>query len=164
MDSLINALDKVTVNESFDEQLDKMIDSFEVNLDIDYDHEWEELSKNYSRIIYIDRFIKKHQPTNKKFYNIVDTFLCDIDSKIQYYLREIDWYNNPEFEGEFHLEVMEIKENFEHSLNKSSTEKIKFLLKAFNILVPIIEEFRKERIVIEVDDEFKQQFKKRRIN
>ena len=59
---------------------------------------------------------------------------------------------------------MEIKENFEHSLNKSSTEKIKFLLKAFNILVPIIEEFRKERIVIEVDDEFKQQFKKRKIN
>ena len=87
MDSLINALDKVTVNESFDEQLDKMIDSFEVNLDIDYDHEWEELSKNYSRIIYIDRFIKKHKPTNKKFYNIVDTFLCDIDSKTQYYLR-----------------------------------------------------------------------------
>jgi len=74
MDSLINALDKVTVNESFDEQLDKMIDSFEVNLDIDYDHEWEELSKNYSRIIYIDRFIKKYKPTNKK--NQHELFNC----------------------------------------------------------------------------------------
>jgi hypothetical protein len=42
--------------------------------------------------------------------------------------------------------------------------KIKFLLKAFNLLVPIIEEFRKERLVIDIDDEFKQQLKKRKLN
>ena len=164
MDSLIVALEKVTVNESFDNQLDNLINSFEVNLDIDCDQEWEELSKNYSRLLYIHKFIKKHEPTNPKFYKLVDTFLCDIDKKTQYYLREIDWYNNPEFDGEFHSEIIEIRENFEHSLNTNSFEKIKFLLKAFNLLIPIIEEFRKERLVIDIDDEFKQQLKKRKLN
>ena len=73
MDSLIVALEKVTVNESFDNQLDNLINSFEVNLDIDCDQEWEELSKNYSRLLYIHKFIKKHEQTNPN--------LCPAQSK-----------------------------------------------------------------------------------
>ena len=165
MDSLIDALEKVTVNQSFDEQLNNIVNNFKVAVSVDYDQEWEELSMNYSRLLYIDKFIKKHEPTNPKFYVIIDTFLCEIDSKTHYYLKEIDWYNNPEFDEEFNLEVIEIKENLELSLNQNNPiSKIKFLLKAFSVLIPIIEEFRKERIVIEVDPEFKRNLKKRRLN
>ena len=175
MDSLINQINNFNFEENLDNQLDNLIDSFQSSSidsfdsfnssSIDYDQEWEELSINYSRLIYIDTFINIHNPTSSKFFNFVDRFLCIVDNKTQYYLKEIDWYNNPEFDGEFHSEVMDIKENLENSLTADSTyKKIGFLMDAFSVLVPIIEEFRKERLVIEVDEDFKRQLKKRKLN
>jgi hypothetical protein len=166
MDSLINALENFTVKENFESELDNIVKKLDSTaLEEECDREWEDLSINYSRMLYLRKLIIKHNPNHPSFFKCLSYFLTQMDTKSQYYLKEITWYDDPDFDDEYHQECQTIKLNLENSLNTSNQlVKLNYILNAYDILVPIIEEFRKERVEINVDDDFKRDFKKRKIN
>jgi len=166
MDSLINALENFNVKENFESDLDNIVKKLDSTaLEEESDREWEDLSMNYSRLLYLKKLIIKHNPNHPNFFKCLGYFLTQMDTKTQYYFKEITWYDDPDFDDEYHQECQTIKLNLENSLNTSNQlVKLNYIINAYDILVPIIEEFRKERIEIEVDDDFKRDFKKRKMN
>jgi hypothetical protein len=161
MESLIKALENTSVNESFDEQLDNIISKLESS-HVDESFEFEELSKNYSRLVYLDKLIRKHNPDSPKFFKCLNLFMEEVDKKTQYYLKDIYW----EHDQEVPIPVLQkIKKYLEESLNSNDPViKLNLILSAYFILVPIVENLNHQKIEIDVDDDFKQQFKKRKLN
>ena len=89
-----------------------------------------------------------------------------IDKQTQYYLRELSWDCS---DSELDEEIYEVKLLFETSLNiQNATERLRCVLNAYDLFIPIIEDFRKEKFCDIIDDEdFLEEFKpnkKRRVN
>ena len=153
MDELINALNNFGVTEQFG-----------VPEQIDNDIEWEHLSKNYAKLIYIKHLIIKHNPNHPEFFNCLSNFINGLDSMAQHYIKEMTWYNDPDLE-EYYEDSQMIRHCLEMALETSDIlSKMHYLIEAYSTLVPIIEEFRRERADLDVEPEFKQSFKKRKIN
>jgi hypothetical protein len=156
MDELINVFKNVSVKE-FDESVQILIERFEKSDLFDPDNEWTELSKNYSKLFFLNELIKKHEPMSPNFMKCLGLFMETVDRKTQYYLKEVWW----EAETEFQKDTMRIEKIFEESLNTSdSMLKIKLILEAYSILVPIAEYFRDEKYIFNVPIDFERQFKK----
>jgi len=77
-----------------------------------------------------------------------------IDKVSQHYLREILWEES----------LIPIKKYLSDSLNYNNPiTKLKYVVKAYELLVPVVEEIREQKCVQYIeDDEFIQTFKKRR--
>ena len=139
----VNLLNKLTITE------------------LDPDHEWEMLKKNYSNLRYISQLIEHyHYQLNTNFYQLLSKFIDPIDKSTQHYIQNINWENNEDDISS--LEI--IKENFDKSLNTSNvTDKIKYILLSYDVLIPIIEDIRLEKYYEKVDEELQLDFNPKRL-
>lgn len=147
MDFLIDRLHAfaITKNEqTFNDSIDQLISHLKIN-ETDSDQEWETLKNNYSNIKYIYELLNHYSYSfhTNHFHEVVSRFVSRIDTTTQYYIRNIDF-------EETDLELKDccktIKLHLESSLNENDyTKKIKHILDAYNILVPIVEDFRREK-------------------
>ena len=152
MDSLINAINSFKILENKSEEIfDDLISKMEILDTSDSEIEWDVLKSNYSKLRYLNHLIDNYVfPETKKFSRILISILNGIDSMTQYYLKELDW----DSEENMKEECLETKVLFEKSLNiYFPIEKLKTILLAYDIFIPIIESFRKERFVDLVDDQ-----------
>ena len=160
MDDLIYLLKNCKVDSiKFDVGIDALISNLQLN--DSSDQEWETLSENYSKLKHIHRLINYFKINNtEKFKKYLNVFLEEIDKTNQYYLRELDW----ESELSFLNKMMEIKNMLEVSLNMNDPyEKLEFIIKAYFMLLPIIEYYREDKFVENIRDiQFLNNFKKRK--
>lgn len=121
----------------------------------DLNHEWECLAENYSKLKYLES-IDYEITGSIRLMDSLRRFMEQIDKVTQYYLKEILW------EGQ----TIQIQKIFYESLNiNNPIIKLKYVVKAYDLLVPIVEEIREQKYIQQIDDEeFIQTFKKRRIN
>ena len=160
MEDLIYLLENCKVDSiKFDDGIDTLISNLQLN--DSSDQEWETLSENYSKLKHIHRLINYFKVNNtEKFKKYLNVFLEEIDKTNQYYLRELDW----ESELSFLNKMMEIKNMLEVSLNMNDPyEKLEFIIKAYFMLLPIIEYYREDKFVENIRDiQFLNNFKKRK--
>ena len=160
MEDLIHLLKNCKVDSiKFDIGIDALISNLQLN--DSSDQEWETLSENYSKLKHIHRLINYFKVNNtEKFKKYLNVFLEEIDKTNQYYLRELDW----ESELSFLNKMMEIKNMLEVSLNMNDPyEKLEFIIKAYFMLLPIIEYYREDKFVENIRDiQFLNNFKKRK--
>ena len=153
MDALLRTLTVFSISDTKSEaQFDEILSKMETLETIDSDFEWETLTGNYSKLRYLDHLMDYyHFPETEKFNGILIKALESIDKKNQYYLRTFDWGEQNE---EIKEELAPVQQLFEKSLNTNiPSYKLTYTLEAYDILMPIIEEFRKEKFIDHFDNE-----------
>jgi hypothetical protein len=115
----------------------------------DFNHEWDCLVENYSKLKYLDS-IDYELIGSTKLMDSLRRFMEQIDKVSQHYLREILWEEY----------LLEIKKYLSDSLNHNNPmTKLKCVVKAYELLVPVVEEIREQKCVQQIDDdEFIQTF------
>jgi len=175
MDKLIRGLENFNLDknkESFEDYLDEVIGNLnETKLEdyseLDSEQEWERLSQNYLKLKYIDSIIHSEIVYPQKFDKLLNLFLETMDEISQYYLQKIDWLCA---DDEIKNECLFIQKCLAESLNiYNGIDKLKKIIEAYNVFIPLIEDFRRELVsTIELDDyDFVQDFsecKRRKIN
>jgi hypothetical protein len=150
----------VTQNENtFNNELDFImgkLNKIEIEHE-DEDQNWDYLQSEYSKLKYLYEIINFYNISNgNKFRESLRKFMDFMDIRAQYYLSQINWH---ETDPDIKEDTDRIKEFLEMSLNKNdSVEKLNELVKAYQILVPIVEDFRKERYSSELDRDFIAEF------
>ncbi len=162
LDSIIYLLQNTVIHteESFEDELDVLIENLSIDKKSVIDP-WITLSGNYSKLRYLYELINFYEiPKKDKFNECLKFFFIQIDKTNQYYLREINW----EGDKRIQKECMEIELLLEKSLNlNDQIVKLKTIIDAYTIFVPLIEDFRKEKHIDYIEDvEFLQTFKKRK--
>ena len=154
MDQLLKSLDNFKLGIS---GIDEIISEFDNLSTQDNNHEWEMLIANYSKLRYLENMEFELSGLDS-----FRRFMEQIDKVTQRYLREVNW----DADFEFIDESLEIKYNLSNSLNNNNPfKKLKYIIRAYDILVPIVEDFRKEKFVDVIEDlDFIKTFKKRRLN
>lgn len=165
MDSLINSLEKFSLTKdekSFEDSLDDIIGKLKNNSIDDPDKEWEDLASNFNKLRYLKDLINSFDILPQFFMNPLRIFMEKIDTITQHYLREIDFYHE---DHEIHQECIDIQYHLEESLNTNEPiYKLNCVIKAYSILVPLVEDFRRERYNPVISDEdFLKTFKKRKL-
>ena len=164
MDFLIEQLHTfaITKNEKkFGESVDNLLTSLKLT-ESDPDLEWETLKTNFSNIKYIHELMNHYDYSfDSHFYELISRFVSRIDTATQVYIKNIDFEDTD-------LELKEccktIKFYLESSLNENDiTNKIKFVRYAYEILIPIVEDFRRERYHEIVDESFRNSFLPKRL-
>ena len=147
MELLIKSIEHFAISQNeqtFDNCLDEII--FRVNnlYTVDAEFEWQSLRENYSKIKYLNELLNFYNiKQTKKFVSLIGIFLGSIDRTTQMYLREINWDDNPT-----------IQDYLLNSLNaQNPLHKLGLVLKAYQLLVPIIEGYRNEKIDFEIKDQ-----------
>jgi len=155
IDALCNSIQRfgVTQNENvFDFELNDIMSK--MNITEENDH-WEDLQKNYSKLKYLSELINFYNLPSS-FRKNLSVFMESIDTKTQYYLSEINWSNS---DPDIKDDALRIKEFLEMSLNQNdSYEKLETVIKAYQILVPMIESFVGENCKELLDQEFLSRF------
>jgi len=154
MDNLLKSLNNFKLGVS---GIDEIVNELDNLSTTDTNYEWEMLVANYSKLKYLEEM--ESELSNLDSFR---RFMEQIDKVTQKYLREINW----DADFEFIDESIDIKYNLCCSLNHNNPfKKLKHIIKAYDLLVPIVEDIRREKIVKEIHDEdFIKTFKKRRIN
>lgn len=146
MELLIKSIENFAISQNeqtFDSCLDEII--FRVNglYTVDAEFEWTSLQENYSKIKYLSELLNFYNITQtKKLVQLIGIFMESIDRISQMYLREINWDDNPIIQG-YLIESL----NAHNPLHKLGS-----VFKAYEILVPIIEGYRNEKVVPKVTD------------
>ena len=119
----------------------------------DLNHEWDCLVDNYSKLKYLET-IHYEILINDTLIKSLSRFMEQMDKVSQHYLKEILWEKW----------LIPIKKNLSNSLNNNDPiVKLNYLVKAYDLLVPVVEDIREQKCVQQIeDDEFIQTFKKRR--
>jgi uncharacterized UPF0160 family protein len=167
MDSLIKSIKKFSItnnSDEFEKSLDSVIDKMEY-LKTEENCEWELLKLNYSKLRYLNHTLGKSNLTlesNKKFLFSLSRFMEYIDKTTQCYLEKVDWESQNECPDKAKI----IYTHFVKSLDENdSIKKMKEILNAYAVLVPIIEDMNNDKFVETIDDEeFFHEFKKSRYN
>jgi len=123
----------------------------------DLNENWNFLVANYSKLKYLER-MESELNENINLINSLRKFMEQIDKVSQHYLKEIIW--------DFSHLYLKIKNKLIESINHNNPLiKLRYVIQAYDILVPIVEEIREQKYVEQIEDkEFIQTFKKRRIN
>jgi hypothetical protein len=161
MDDLIKSVKQFSLKndtQEFENSLDSVISKMET-LETNSYVEWEVLKSNYSKLRYLDYLIEgksifsiKKTELPIKFYQSLDTFLAKMDTEIKHYFECID-FELDEYEPSLLQKTKKIKKLFEDSLNcNESIKKMKLILQAFNLLVPIAEDITKDKFKDFIDD------------
>jgi hypothetical protein len=154
MELLINSLENFNIHKDtvkFETDLEYVISSFEKINNLDY--EWPTLKANYSKLRYLNELIDNfYIPNSEKFLKSIELFMVKLDRITKYYLQQINWKNQ---EDSINKESLKIEEYLLISLNSNDCiEKLKNLLKGYEILVPIILEFNNEKFLDIIDDQY----------
>lgn len=163
MDYLIEKLQTfgITKNEKqFNDSINELLNYLSVH-EFDSDQEWNNLKRNYSNLKYIKQLLNFYDYRfNTNFHELLTRFLEYIDKNTQVYIKNIDW----DVDDELRDCCLKIRENFEKSLNDNSIDnKIKYILNAYDILIPIVEDYHREKCQEVVDYEFREQFSPKRL-
>jgi hypothetical protein len=147
MDLLIESIQNfaITQNEQrFDACLDEIITRVSGLYTADAEYEWNNLKENYSKIKYLNELLNFYNiKQTKKFIQLIGIFMESIDLTTKIYLCEINWTDHPIIEG-YLIE----------SLNAHNPlQKLGAVSRAYELLVPIIEAMRNEKIVPEIKDQ-----------
>lgn len=158
MSSLANEIDDlsdiiknfgITKNKNkFEDDLENiMLKLDNVQIEKDSDEEWESLQSNYSKIKYLYETINFYNiPLESKFINSLKKFMEIIDQQTLYYLNQIN-FDNPDPDLLADTECAIIKESMERSINENDPiKKLNYIMKAYHVLVDIVEEIRGETI------------------
>jgi len=163
MDFLINELQvfAITKNDKkFNYSVDQLSNFYQLNIKEynECDQEWDHLKNNYSNLKYIYELINCYNyELNTNFYDLLSLFMDSIDKSTQGYIKEIEFNDNKSKE-------LKIKKYFHASLNTNDfNKKILYILDAYKILVPIIENLRQEKYVPFIEEKFKDQFSPKRL-
>jgi hypothetical protein len=158
IDALTETLRRFAIiqdHSSFNSELDSIIDNMQ-KVDVNPQDKWEILQSNFSRLKYLRETIEFYNvPTEGKFINSLTKFMESIDKQSDFYLRHIFW----DSETDFYDESQDIKCFLEISLlEKDPIKKLNIVLKAYRILVSIVEDFRREPCQTILDDDFLDEF------
>jgi hypothetical protein len=166
MDSLINSLKTFSITndqDAFEDSMNDLVDKLsKQTIKGDSSDEWRNLESNYNKLKYLKELISSFDILPQFFLNPLKVFMESIDSMTQYYLKEIDWYRN---DYNITEETSKIHDYLEDSLNNNDPiYKLNSVLAAYSILVPIVEDFRRERCSEVVTDTiFLRTFKRRKM-
>lgn len=167
MNELIKSIKKFTITnneQEFDDSLDLIINKMSQLQTSEFENEqWDLVKTNYSKLRYLNHILelsKLNLEEHKKFLFSLDRFMEYTDKISQTYLKNINWENETEFIAESKI----IHLHFSNSLNQTNVIlKMKDVLSAYGVLVPIIESIRNEKFVeIIEDEEFLQEFKRKK--
>ena len=127
-------------------QLIFQLDNLSTN---EFNHEWDCLVENYSKLKYLDS-IDYELIGSIKLMDSLRRFMEQIDKVSQHYLREILWEES----------LIPIKKYLSDSLNHNNPiTKLKCVIKAYELLIPVVEKIREQKCVQQIeDDEFIQTF------
>jgi hypothetical protein len=154
MDSLILSLNKFNISnnaEEFEIELSDITDRLNQRLLEEHDEEWEIIKENYSKLkclcsllteITTSCTVKNFNLFNYEKFNLILTKIAeDIDIANLRYLNSIDWEEAKKIvDSSINIECLLRK-----SINNNNTYlKIDYCLDAYNIFIPIIEDFRGE--------------------
>jgi hypothetical protein len=163
MDSLIKSLEVFGVTQDkkyFNNSIDYIFNNLSIKTqeqkeeDTDSDKEWELLKNNYSKIKYVYQLLNHYNYTlSKNFFDLVKVFTDSLDNTTLIYMDLIKQEMTDDDELKYLYK--DIADFFNKSLNTSDhIQKINYLIKAYDLLIPIVEDFRKEKYVEKVDKEF----------
>jgi hypothetical protein len=161
IDELSESIRKFAIKKNEKEyanEMDILMDKMNsIDLSHDSNKNWKVLKVNYSKLKYLYELINfYHFENQEKFSKSLDRFMETIDNTTQSYLNDINWDEPLE---EYIEETNSIKKYFDESLNENeSIKKLKIVLKAYEILVPMVEEFRNEKYQTEIDPDFLETF------
>jgi hypothetical protein len=115
----------------------------------DLNYEWDCLVENYSKLKYLEN-IDYELIGSTKLMDSLRRFMEQIDKVSQHYLREILWEES----------LLEIEKYLSYSLNHNNPiTKLKYVIKAYELLVPVVEKIREQKCVQQIEDhEFIQTF------
>jgi len=170
MDSLIHAITSFKLSDDKkDEIFDNLISQFETLDTHDPESEWETITSNYSKLLFLHHNIISFEfPETEKFKQVLMNVLSQIDKKNNYYLNELIW-DIDGINDKVKDDCDYIQELFHKSLQMiDPLPKLQVIMEAYTIFIPILEDFRNEKIVEYVDDqqfleEFQSLKKKRKI-
>jgi len=167
MDDLINSLEKFAISKNeqiFQDSLNDIINKMN-NSKITHnsDKEWVDLTSNYCKLKYLKDLIKSFKTLPDFFMSPFKVFMESIDSINQYYLREIDWHHS---DHDIQEDSLQIQNYLEESISTDDPfYKLNNVLSAYSILIPIIEDIRREKYNESISDTyFLKTFKKRKLN
>ena len=160
MDDLITSLEYFAISKNekvFNDDIENIMNKLCIDKEEeDPDLHWEILKSNFTKIKYISQLLNHYHyilPIN--FFDLLNIFIKSLDKTTKIY---VDLLKQEICDDdELNQSYEEIKSYFDKSLEPDVKEidKIKLLLKGYSILVPIIEDFRKEKYYDEkLDPEF----------
>jgi hypothetical protein len=155
MDELLLSLKNFNISnnkEAFESDLDYVINQLNKQELDDPNREWETIRENYKKIKYLEKLVSEYIKNlditdnnyNDKFMFILGHFMEWVDKNNIHYILDIDWDGHRnEVEN-----CEQIKQLLEKSVNLSnSIEKLQVCVEAYDLFIPIIEEFRGEKIL-----------------
>jgi hypothetical protein len=159
IDALTDSIQRfgVTRDENtFESQLNFIMSKMD-KVVIEIEDKWDVLQSNYSKLKYLYELCSFYNmPTEGVFVRSLEFFCESMDKQTQDYLSQIDWDSQ---ESDFRIEGRIIKKCMEKSLQRGNVyEKIADILKAYEILVCIVEDIRGEKYEYYVEPEFVKEF------
>ena len=92
MDDLIGILQNCKIIN--DLEIDNLITKL-YHLDtIDQADEWDQLKKNYSKLLFINDLINENRTFNRKLNFLIERFMEYINNKTEYYLKHIEYLDD----------------------------------------------------------------------
>ena len=161
IDALTDRLQRfgVTQDENYlDIELDYIVNKMTC-VKVEVDDKWDILQENYSKLKYLYELVNFYNmPTEGKFIKSLEKFMEKIDKQNQFYLREIDWDCDY---IDFKIECSIIKKSIEKSLQRNNVfKKLADVLKAYEILVCVVEDIRGEQCEVFVEPEWLEHFER----
>jgi len=169
MDSLLSSLSKFTISNNvneFEMDLMEIMDKMKNQEIDDSEEEWETIKENYTKLKFLDTLIKEHINIsdikdfnlyeNESFTLVITKFMEQVDKANIRYLRSINWEEALRYVGHSY----KIEELLNKSVNVSNPyEKMLCCQEAYNLFIPVIEEFRGETYEYDTvnDSEFLEQ-------
>jgi len=161
MENLLNSIRSLSVNKpSVDDIITKLENVSGVGKR-KQDVEWEELENNYRKMLYLDELITELSGEElAPLTGPLSDFLQKLDSKTQYYINQVDWWDP---DSDIHEEAKNIGDTLVQALNINEPfEKLAVLLDAYSKVIDILGEYGRYFISTEFDDsEFKRTFSKK---
>jgi len=162
MEHLINMMETFALTKDktkFNYSIDRLTDFYKLNIkEFDSSEEWEYLKQNYSNLRYIHELMNHYNyDLNKNFYDLLSLFMESIDKSTQEYIKHIHFSDDIS-------EELQIEKFLNKSLNTNDiNDKIVYVLEAYKLLIPIVEDFRQEKYDYSVDKKFKETFSAKRL-
>ena len=143
MDDLIGILQNCKIIN--DLEIDSLITKL-YHLDtIDQADEWDQLKKNYSKLLFINDLINENRTFNRKLNFLIERFMEYINNKTEYYLKHIEYLDDE------NIIVSLLGDSLNDKLNNQ--ERLKLVLAGYKLIIDLISTTIKEPFVEFIDDQ-----------